>query len=177
MSAAVAVILTALTISGCSAPAGPDPAPVTAPMFASDEEAFAAAEATLEAYVAASNRIDLADPATFEPIFRWTSGELSAAERKGFSKLHAAGAVKRGDEVITAAQLSNVDRKAGTVSLAVCLDVSAVELTNADGLSRVHESRDDEHALVVEFEPSDASETGLLINFISGRDGEPKCTG
>ncbi len=51
-------------------------------MFASEEEAFAAAEETYRAYVDALNQVDLSDPETFEAVYAWTTGDANADERK-----------------------------------------------------------------------------------------------
>ena len=74
------VALAALTlVTGLLAGCVGDPGPVeTTPGFASEEEAFAAAEETYRAYVDALNQVDLSDPETFEPVFAWTTGELNA---------------------------------------------------------------------------------------------------
>ncbi len=62
----------ATTVSACT----PEPAPTPTPTgFASEDEAFRAAEETYRAYVDALNAVDLADPATFEPVFAWTTGD------------------------------------------------------------------------------------------------------
>jgi ABC-type oligopeptide transport system substrate-binding subunit len=58
---AAATLALALALTTACAP---DPAPTPSPTgFASQEEAFAAAEATYRAYVDALNAVDLADPA------------------------------------------------------------------------------------------------------------------
>ncbi|HOQ22628.1 MAG TPA: hypothetical protein PLN62_09415, partial [Microbacterium sp.] len=61
-----AALLALALVTGCA----PEPAPTPTPTgFASDDEAFAAAEATYRAYVDALNAVDLSDPATFEPVY------------------------------------------------------------------------------------------------------------
>lgn len=175
MSAAVAVIITALTISGCSAPAGPDPAPVTAPMFASDEEAFAAAEATYRAYVDALNEVVFADPDTFEPLYELTRGTLNAADRKNLSHLHATEVTKVGRAHLTFAEVQSSAGGHQQLSLAVCLDVSNVRLTDAAGTSAVDSSRGDIQTMTVLLEQRPDAPTGFIIADIHGRDGAPEC--
>src|SRR5688500_5990965 len=55
-------------LAGCAG--DPEPAETTHG-FASEEEAFAAAEETYRAYVDALNQVDLSDPETFEPVLAW----------------------------------------------------------------------------------------------------------
>src|SRR3546814_3928687 len=57
----------------------------TTPTPLSDAEAFAAAEETYRAYVDALNQVDLSDPATFEPVYALTTGDLNSQDRRNFS--------------------------------------------------------------------------------------------
>lgn len=147
--AAVAV-LTIAVASGCTRP----PEPIeTSPAFASDEEAFAAAEATYRAYVDALNDVDLRDPATFEPVFALTTGEANANERERLSTMHADGW-----EVIGSTVLDSFGKQmaggeiAGAVSAMACLNVAEVQVTDADGISQVSPDRRDRYALLVTFD-------------------------
>ena len=75
---ALAVVLGMTT--GCQPEPTPSP---SGPVFANEEEAFAAAEETYRAYVDALNQVDLSDPQTFEAVYAWTTGEANASEREG----------------------------------------------------------------------------------------------
>ncbi len=80
--------LAAALLSGCTG----EPAPVVStPSFATEDEAFAAAEQTYRNYVDALNQVDLSDPATFEPVYAWTTGDANARARETFSQMHADG--------------------------------------------------------------------------------------
>src|SRR5690349_10893189 len=79
--------LLAIALTGCASP--PDATPT--PGFASEAEAFAAAEKTYRAYVDALNEVDLSDPDTFEAVYSWTTGEANAGERKTLSQMYADG--------------------------------------------------------------------------------------
>lgn len=74
---AVGAVLAVVLVSGCTPTPEPTPTPTG---FANEEEAFRAAEETYRAYVDALNEVDLADPATFEPLFVWTTGEWPAPD-------------------------------------------------------------------------------------------------
>ena len=69
-----------LLLAGC-APTPPGPSPEPSVVFMTDDEAFAAAEATYRAYVDALNQVDLSDPDTFEAVYAWTTGEANANAR------------------------------------------------------------------------------------------------
>jgi hypothetical protein len=82
--AAAATLALALALTTACAP---DPAPTPSPTgFASQEEAFAAAEATYRAYVDALNAVDLSDPATFEAGS--TSPPVSECLRQELTRMH-----------------------------------------------------------------------------------------
>ena len=99
--AALAFGLTIIAGLGTGCQSEPAPSP-TAPVFSSEEEAFAAAEQTYRAYVEALNQVDLSDPATFEAVYAWTTGAANAGARESFSTMHADGWVVVGDSVVEA---------------------------------------------------------------------------
>ncbi|MEN2741180.1 hypothetical protein ABCS02_25635 [Microbacterium sp. X-17] len=166
--ALAALTLAAVALAGCTPV--PSPTPTPAPSFASDAEAFAAAEATYRAYVDALNRVDLADPPTFEDVYSWTTGDANAEDRRSFSRMHADGLTVRGDSAVDL-----FERRPDTpLSASVCLDVSRVELFDSSGASAVDPDRGDVQRMKVSFEKSDISDTGLRISSITGRsDGTP----
>lgn len=161
-----------MTLLGC-APEAPlaDPAP----SFASDEEAFAAAEATYRAYVDALNDVDLSDPETFEGVYAWTTGEANAGAREEFSAMHADHLAVIGPTVLSLAVPSTRQPSGGGVALDICLDVSGVSLVDETGKSVVDDDRRDVQSMWVEFSPSSDSGTALLISAIEGRTGAPIC--
>ncbi len=79
---AAAALVLALAL-GMTTACQPEPAPSpSAPVFANEEEAFAAAEETYRAYVDALNQVDLSDPETFEAVYAWTTGEANASDAR-----------------------------------------------------------------------------------------------
>jgi hypothetical protein len=160
----------AFLVSGCSTPAEPaGPEPV----FSSDAEAFAAAEATYRAYVDALNDVDLSDPATFEPVFALTTGELNASDRKGLSTYHADGFRVDGASEIALVSGLESDPVSGATSLAVCLDVSSIEVTRPDGSSAVSPDRVDVQQIQIDL--VHGTDQGLVIEAVRPREGEPLC--
>lgn len=171
MGLVAALACAALLLSGCNGSPGPSPSS-SAPLFATETEAFAAAEATYRAYIDALNAVDLADPATFEPVFALTTGEANAGARKSFSEMHASGWRVEGESTIDRI----VDLEASvagvtTVEIAACLNVSAVRVTDSAGKSVVDDNRPDVQSVRIEMTEQRASNTGLLISSLDGYEG------
>ena len=174
--AAAAAIVLALAL-GMTTACQPDPAPsASGPIFANEEEAFAAAEETYRAYVDALNQVDLSDPETFEAVYAWTTGELNASDRKGLTNYHADGVTVSGKSEIVLLEPVLFDSPKDSVELAACLDVSRVEVRDKNGASLVDPDRIDVQTLTVSVVPDAASETGLLVTAIGPRESEPSCS-
>jgi hypothetical protein len=142
-------------MTGCTTSS---PAPTSTPTgFATEAEAFAAAEATYRAYVDALNAVDLSDPATFEPVYEMSMGELNAVDRKSFSQMHADAWVKQGKAMVTRTQL--VDWAEPIATIRACYDVSQVTLDAPNGASVVSPTRPDVQSLDIRIDNS----TGKLV--------------
>jgi len=171
--AALAAAVLAVVLSACV----PTPAPTpTTTGFASEEEAFAAAEATYRAYVDALNDVDLSDPATFEPLYTLTTGDANEAARVTFSQMHADGWVVEGPTVLALLERATSPSLSESARLAVCVDVSEVEVVDSTGTSVVAVDRKDVQPMLITLEPSWAADHGWLIKRIEGRDGSPECS-
>lgn len=151
LPALLAIALAALV--GCGPIADPTPTPT--PVFASKEAAFTAAEEVYRAYNAALNAIDPSDPATFEPVFELSSGSFETADRENLSIMHAEGHSIDGDSVVTSFRGESVSAGFSVVKALVCLDVSAVQITDKNGASVVAEGRPNVYALAVSFKADD----------------------
>lgn len=156
----------AALLAGCA----PDPvADVTpTPSFASEAEAFAAAEATYRAYVDALNQVDLADPETFEAVYAWTTGEANAGAREYLSRLHADGVTITGDSRVHGIWLLSVTST--TAKITACLDVSQVDLVDTRGVSLVDNSRPDLQSFEVALVANKATATRFTIEVFDGGD-------
>ncbi|WP_029144962.1 hypothetical protein [Microbacterium luticocti] len=170
VSAAV-IVLGLLT--GCAAQPASSPTP--SPRFTSEADAYKAAEDTYRAYVDALNSVDTTEAATFGPVFALTTAEQNSSDKKALTAYHAAGVTVSGKSKIT--KIAPAARIAGaaTIELAVCLDVSAVEVTNKDGSSRVNPDRVDVQSLAIHLDEDDHATFGYLISLVEGREGEPAC--
>jgi hypothetical protein len=161
----------AFLVSGCSTPAEPaGPEPV----FSSDAEAFAAAEATYRAYVDALNDVDLSDPATFEPVFALTTGELNASDRTSFSTWHAEGFTISGAATVTALSHTDASPSSGAVTLDVCYDVSGVDVLDSEGQSVVLQDRPSVQRLEVELVKA-TRDAEMLVTTIGASLDKPAC--
>lgn len=171
---APAVILVAAAVFAFGAcaptPAGPSPAS-SSPAPLTDEEAFAAAEETYRDYVDALNEVDLSDPATFEPVFDLTTGELHESDRRGLTRYHADGVSIEGTSKIVL--IEPRQRADNQVHLDVCLDVSTVALRDLTGQPLVDPARANVQQLVVTV--STAEPAGGHVTLISGRDDGTPC--
>ena len=162
----------AVLMSGCAADPSVEPTPT--PTFANDDEAFAAAEATYRAYVDALNQVDLADPATFEEVYAWTTGEANADARELFSKMHASGETVSGDSVVKAFEPNGVGENGEALTADVCVDVADVDVRDSNGVSVVAPDRVDVQVMRLAFLPS-GTVTGLAIASITGRNNGLSC--
>jgi len=157
----LALGLAAAAVTGCSP--HPEPA-VPTPAFSSEEEAFAAAEETYRAYVDALNQVDLSDPATFEDVYAWTTGDANANERKTLSSMHADGWTVSGHTQIDSFEGDVFSRETESLITArVCSDISRVQVTDANGESVVAADRPNVYALDVVFVEERSTPTRLAI--------------
>ncbi|UUE19225.1 hypothetical protein [Microbacterium sp. J1-1] len=146
----LAILVAAVALlTGCA----PDPVPTPTPTaaFASEEEAFAAAEATYRAYNDALNSVDLSDPATFDAAFALSSGNFNASDRRTLSKLHADGDSMVGSVTVSKFVGVNSAPPFREVVAYACVDVSASDVLNSSGASVVDPARPDMNSLRVTF--------------------------
>jgi hypothetical protein len=168
-SFAVLILGLALAVAGCAAAPEPEPTPTG---FASEEEAFAAAEETYRAYVEAANRTDLSDPRTFEPLYELTTDGALAAAREEFTMMHAEGYTRKGESAVTLVSQRKADLEAAEVELDVCIDNSDVDVLDSGGTSVVSQERLDIQPMLIVVDISDAKP---LISSATARTGEPAC--
>jgi len=169
-AATTALFGVVILMSGCTTP----PAPVeTSPAFSTEEEAFAAAEATYRAYVDALNQVDLSDPGTFEPVFALTTGDARSGLRESFTQMHGDEWNVSGESVATVIEPS--DASATEAKLAICLDVSRVSVTDSSGASVVDPDRVAVQSMLVNVLFDAGLDGNHQISSFEGREGEPAC--
>ncbi len=168
------VLAAALLLAGCASEAAPGPT-TTSTDFADEEAAFAAAEETYRAYVDALNRVDLSDPATFEDVYQWTTGEALSNEKQSLSQMHADGWVVRGASVLVSVTPISMDLASGTGISRACVNVSEVALVDAAGESQVSLDRPDLQTVNVSFRQSFDTPTSVKITALDGSTEDEAC--
>ena len=164
-----ALAVTLLLLVSCTPEPAPTPTPT--PAFASEEEAFAAAEATYREFTARLNEVDTTDPETFEPLFDLSSGEFEKADRAAYSAMHANQVSVQGETKIISFAGKASTPPFTSIQANVCLDVSAVSVEDSEGNSRVDDDRPDVYALAITF----VTEEGYLTIDSAKLDPEVTC--
>ncbi len=154
-------------LSACSPE--PEPTPTKTALFASEEEAFAAAEETYRAYVTALNSVDPQDPETFEAVYGWTTGDANASAKETFTELHAERVTLTGETTIESMTLVSASPARGDVTIHLCANVSETDILDAAGQSLVPDGRAPIQSVQVNFITA-VTTTGLKISGAIGSD-------
>ncbi|MFD5226849.1 hypothetical protein ACFWHT_14630 [Microbacterium sp. NPDC058342] len=145
-------------LAACTPP--PEPEPTKTALFASDEEAFEAAEETYRAYTDAVNAADLSEPESIEPVYDWLEDPAEAASRKNYSTYYAENVSRSG--VTRFDTFTPISFDDGIVTVRLCADASDVDLLDAGGKSVVPEEREARQPLEIEMTEGQTP-TGLVI--------------
>jgi hypothetical protein len=171
-SAAVTLVLvTALAATGCTpeAPrANEKPTPTSTPLFASDEEALAAAEEAYAAYLAVTDQI-FADGGTDTSMLgAVATGSQLEVDENGFRDVVSKGLRSVGQTTFTDAELqrysTDVAELEAAVTVYLCEDVSGVDVVDASGLSVVQQDRPDRVRYEVTFDWTGSRPPELLVS-------------
>jgi predicted PhzF superfamily epimerase YddE/YHI9 len=153
MSGLAPAVLVALALAGCT-PAGPvhteRPTPEPTPLFASDEEALAAAEAAYGRYLEVSDSVATGGWADTAPLSSVETGRALKSDLDTIAEYRKAGLVGTGTTTYSNFSLQRFDGR--SIVTYVCLDVSATDIVDSDGASVVPIDRPPKQALTVEFE-------------------------
>ncbi|WP_284228784.1 hypothetical protein [Arenivirga flava] len=142
-AAAPIALFTAVAFAGCTAPE-PEPEPTVAPptdepIFASEEEALAAAEEVYRAYVKVIDDILKDGGAEPERLDRYAIGQAAELQKAGFAEALSSGVRSQGETTFVIDKLQhwsgNPSEGSESIAIFVCQDVSATDLVNADGKS------------------------------------------
>ncbi|WP_243225988.1 hypothetical protein [Microbacterium sp. CIAB417] len=160
LTAACLVVLAAGSLAACAPEPEPTPTPTAA--FSSEEEAFAAAEEVYRAYLDAFNQVDLQDPATFEALNQYTTGQYQADEREQLSEMHAEGYTRTGAiELLT---FSGHSLEESEIVARSCEDVTNLSILDSQGQSIVAADRPDQYALDITFTISGKDDSVRITN-------------
>lgn len=177
--------VTVLLLGGLAA-CGVEPAPSASPsvseeagepIFASDEEALAAAVEAYEAYN--DTYLEVAsDPASDVNVIRsFVSVELAAQSIAEFEGLRENGARIVGEIGLRDAKLLERSENDGLalVSVYVCRDVSAGRLVNSDGVDVTPVDRDDVQPQQASFTSADRGSASLIVEGLQRWQGDDFC--
>ena len=167
-----------LGAAGCTAapkPAPPSPTPTIAPIFASDEEALAAAAEAYANYLDLSgviaheggnNSSRMADVAVGEAL------ETEVQSLEGMLKAGTAGVGVLKFDTLT---IQSADLESGALSAYVCLDVSESDVVDSAGVSVVAVDRMERLPLEIGF-VFELATRRLLLERTRSWDGENFCS-
>lgn len=151
LSAAGAALLLA-SLAGCIGSGvvkTPVPTPSAAPVFASDEEALAAAEAAYAAYVDATDIVSAEGGVNPERIKNLVTSEELERSIEEFKNLRESGNRTIGTTAFDALTLQRFDDV--EVVVYACVDVSSVRLVNAEGIDITPRNRPEHVPLEIAF--------------------------
>jgi hypothetical protein len=156
---------------------GGDAVATSAPVFATDEEALAAATEAYARYLAVSGTITSETGQSSERIADFVSNDFLTESMDDFawfsnSQVRSVGAV-----TFKQATLQSYTQTGGsvTVVLYLCQDVSGVRLFDVSGLDVTPADRADVLPLEVELESGRAAPTVLVVSRANVWAGEPFC--
>lgn len=152
-------IVALLTLTGCGPdrdPVLPDPEPSASPIFASDEEALAAAEEAYGAYLAASDEVLAAGAVDPEPLYAFLADEYRKEATAGLAHYVDRGWHTSGASSFDSVQLQQyADAGDGVAEIVIylCVDVSQLRILDASS-NDVTPQRQDRIPLEVQFRNS-----------------------
>ncbi|MGK2852625.1 MAG: hypothetical protein ACSLE3_00735 [Microbacteriaceae bacterium] len=176
----VALATATALLSGCApaAPPAAEPPPTSSqPIFASDEEALAAAEAAYAEYQRVSDEIAVAGGVQPDRIAAVVSNTWLPEELAGFKQLRDAGLMQLGDssfDTISLQAASEIDEGA-LVVLYLCSDSSDTRIVNNLGIDVTPMDRVERYPLEVAFRSSEVDPQTLQLDEISTWSGESFC--
>ena len=176
MAACVGSLL--LGAAGCTAPSTPAPTsnpPTVAPIFASDEEALAAATAAYTAYLNVAGTIAHEGGANAQRMSDVAVDDAFDTEMEALTGMADAGTVGVGEVRFDRFELQSVDTASGAISAYVCLDVSGTDVLDASGTSVLTGDRVERLSLELGFTFDHESER-LLLERTRTWDGENFCS-
>ncbi|SDN00741.1 hypothetical protein SAMN05216368_103189 [Cryobacterium flavum] len=170
---ALVLSVSVVFLSGCmAAPAPPVPATpvavaspeptVTPPVFASNDEALAAATAAFGEYQSMSNTIAHEGGADPERISDFAVGKVLESELGIYKTLSSGGLHLIGNLAFDSLSIQSADLESGEVVAYVCLDVSGTDVVDATGLTVVPPGRPGRYPIQVSLLRDSASDRLLV---------------
>lgn len=166
LPAVLAVTLIVLMITGCRTPdpvVTPAPESTSTPLFASEEEALAAAEEAYAAYLAVSDQIQTEGGVGSERIYSLVAEGLREGLSSDFAVYRDSGWTAIGATTFDSVQLQQLVQEGTTASATtyLCLDVSNVQLIDSTGQDITPPARQNRVPLEIAF-VAEASSTFVI---------------
>jgi len=180
-AAAVALVLVGtLSASGCAseAPAAdPTPTPSATPLFASDEEALAAAEEAYAAYLAVTDEIFADGGKHPERLLEVATQEVLDAQREGYTTAAENGWQGIGSTRLDSVSLEQYDptNSQSMVSIYGCVDLANVDVVDSSGVSVVSPTRPDRAPFEITLNSSGDLSSPLIVSGERPWTGEDFC--
>jgi hypothetical protein len=170
-----------LMISGAGCSAEPTPVqtsatPTSAPVFASDEEALAAATDAYAGYIETADQIITDGGAHPERIEQFATDELAKAEIESYREFESQGL--HGTGLSTFSNLSIQSHSRGekaVVTAYVCSDVSGTDIVDSNGRSTLASTRQTRVPFLIVFDLADPGSTQLKVASADVWKGEGVC--
>jgi hypothetical protein len=145
-----------LALAGCvpsDSPATSAPSASPTPVFASDAEALAAAEAAYAAYLKVSDQILAGGGMHPEQLLEVASESVYATEAVGYASAKQKGWRSVGASKVDGAELQSYESNdpSHLVTAYLCIDVSGVDVVDSAGVSVVSSTRPDRTAFEISF--------------------------
>ena len=168
-----AILLAGIVLAGLTGCFGsdpdlvPDPEPTTTPVFASDEEALAAAEEAYAAYFFVSDSILNEGGAQPERLQTVASNEMYELQLGGYNEARASGLRSVGQTTVDSVELQHYDASSADgkaiVTVYACVDVTGVDLVDATGTSVVSPTRPNRTSVEATFDSDPTDPRRLLL--------------
>jgi hypothetical protein len=178
--ALVVVGVALLALVGCvpdDDPVIPDPLPTSTPIFASDEEALAAAEEAYGAYLAVVDAIYADSALNSDALLEVATQEVLESEEPSILKAREAGHISTGTTMFDTMTLQFADLTGGSseavVGAYVCEDFSETDVVGPDGQSVVASDRQTRWPIVVILDSGPRA--SLLVSDVEDWTGDDFC--
>jgi hypothetical protein len=160
-------------------PVIPDPLPTSTPIFASDEEALAAAEEAFAAYLEVVDAILADGGIDSDRLATVATEDVVTQDEEGFAETRDLQHRSTGATAFDSLTLQQFDGFAadgvGVVTVYVCEDFSGKDVLDAQGQSIVAPDRRTRWPLVVGFDSKSSHEPELLVSSVEDWTGADFC--
>ncbi len=170
------------SVAGCAASPVPAPTPsptpdAAAPLFASDEEALAAAEDAYAAYQDMSNQIARDGGVDVERMAPLVTAEFFPVAVEGFEEFRDRGWQGSGGVRFDTTSLQQLEQNGSQASamIYICVDAGEARLLNEAGVDVTPNGRRERTPLLVSFVSSEADPLIFIVNSSTVWSGDDFC--